>query len=85
MKSNLDLRIQELVLHGFEPGDCHRIGEAAERELSRLFTEQGTPPALVQEREVAQLDGGTFEAERGSTLEAVGVQVARAVYEGLTR
>ena len=45
---NIELHIEELVLHGFEPGDRHRIGEAIERELARLFAEQGTPPSLAQ-------------------------------------
>jgi hypothetical protein len=81
---SVELHIEELVLHSFEPGDRHRIGEAAERELSRLFTEQGTPPSLTRGHEIARVDGGTFEAKQGSTVEAVGAQVARAVYGGLS-
>ena len=84
MKPNIELHIEELVLHGFEPGDRYRIGEAAERELFRLFTERGTPPSLAHRREAARLDGGSFEAKRDSTVEAIGAQVARAVYGGLS-
>lgn len=81
--TEIELRIEELVLRGFAPGDRHRIGEAMERELARLFAERGTPPSLVQGREVARLDGGAFKVEPGSGAEATGVQVARAVYGGL--
>ena len=82
---NIELRIEELVLRGFAPGDRYRIGEAVERELTSLFTEQGTPPLLVQGSEIKRLDGGTFEVKPGSGAEAIGVQVAQAVYGGLSR
>ena len=80
--ASVELRIEELVLHGFGAGDRYRIGEAAERELSRLFAEQGPPPSLAQGRGTARLDGGAFTIDPGSTPEATGTQVARAVYGG---
>jgi hypothetical protein len=83
--TNVELHIEELVLHGFEPGDRYRIGDATERELARLFTEQATPPSLTQRSEVPRLDGGTFEVAPSSRAEAIGVQVAQAVYEGLSK
>ena len=82
---NVELHIEELVLHGFAPGDRYRIGDAVERELSRLFAEQGTPPALARGGDIGRLDGGSFEAKPGSRAEATGTQVARAVYGGLRR
>lgn len=82
--SSVELRIEELVLHGFEPGHHYRIGEAAEHELSRLFTEQGTPPSLARGHEIERVDGGEFEVKPDTTVEAVGAQVARAVYGGLS-
>jgi hypothetical protein len=85
VKRNVELRIDELVLQGFPPGDRHRIGDAAARELARLFAEQGTPPSLGEGGEVARLSRGSFEARPGLGAEAVGVQVARAVYRGLSR
>ena len=79
MNPNVDLHIEEVVLHGFASG--YRIGDALERELSRLFTEQGTPP--VREGYIGRLDGGAFEAKPDSTPEATGTLVARAVYRSL--
>ena len=38
---NIELHIEELVLHGFSPRDRDAIGEAVQRELTRLFVEQG--------------------------------------------
>ena len=42
----IELHIEELVLHGFAPGDRHPIGDAVEHELIRLFAEQGLPSLL---------------------------------------
>jgi hypothetical protein len=82
---NIELHIEELVLHGFAPADRYRIGEAVESELARLFDEQGVPPSLARESGIERLDGGAFEVAHGSKLEAVGVQVAQAVFGGLSR
>jgi hypothetical protein len=82
---NIELHIEELVLHGFAPGDRYRIGEAVERELARLFARQGTPPSLAQGGEIEHLDGRTFEVKPGSRAEAIGAQVAQAVYGGLSQ
>ena len=82
--ANLELRIEELVLRGFEPDDRYRIGDTVERELARLLADQGPPPTLAQGREVACLDGGAFEVKPGSKVEGIGVQVAQAVYGGLS-
>jgi hypothetical protein len=81
---NVELHIEELVLRGFAPGERHRIGEAVERELVRLLGEHGVPPSLAQGSEVERLDGGAFEVAHGSKAEAVGVQVAQAIYGGLS-
>ena len=82
---NLELYVEELVLHGFPAGDRYAIAEAVERELARLFTEQGAPLALARSGEVARLDGGSFEVELRGRAETTGTQIARAVYGGLSR
>lgn len=79
----IHLHIEELVLHGFPSGDRHRIGEALQRELARLFTEEQTPPALAKSAEIDRLNGGTFRTTGTARPEATGAQVARAVFGGL--
>ncbi len=81
---NVELHIEELVLRGFAPGDRYRIGDAMERELARLFDERGVPPSLARWSGIERLDGGAFEVAHGSKAEAVGVQVAQAIYGGLS-
>ena len=82
---HLEVVIEELVLHGFAPGDRYRIARAVEHELMQLFTEQGVKPSLVQGSEVAHLDGGAFKVAPRSKAEAIGAQVAQAIYGGLSR
>jgi hypothetical protein len=84
VKPNIELHIEELVLHGFAPGDRYQIGDAAERELSRLFAEENVPSSLAQSGGIPRLDGGAFDVKPGSKAEAIGVQVARAVNKGLS-
>jgi hypothetical protein len=81
----VELRIEELVLHGFPAGDRYRIGEALERELARLLTGQGAPPSIAQGGELARLDGGAFELQPDADAETIGAQLAIAIYEGLNR
>jgi hypothetical protein len=80
---NIAVYIEELVLYGFVPGDRYRIADAVERELARLFAEQGVPPSLIQDGEVVRLDGGVFEVAQDSKPETIGAQVAQAVYGGI--
>lgn len=86
MKSaNVELHIEELVLHGFAPGDRYRISEAVQRELTRMFAEQGAPPSFSDSLEAAHIDAGAFNVAPGSKSETIGTQVAQAVYGGLSK
>ncbi|HUW68083.1 MAG TPA: hypothetical protein VMW20_08545 [Candidatus Nanoarchaeia archaeon] len=80
---NIELNIEELVLHGFVPGDRHRIGEAVEQELTRLLADRGVPQSLERGGEIGHVDGGAFEVAQGSRPQVVGAKVAKAVYGGL--
>jgi len=79
---DLELNIEELVLHDLPGADRDLIAQAVQRELERLFVERGIPPSLEGGGEVARLDGGNFEARPGSSAEEIGTQVARSLYGG---
>jgi len=85
MMPDIELDIDELVLHGFAPGDGEHIGAAIKRELARLFAEQGLPAGLRADGAIARLDGGAFPVAPAATTAAIGAQVAQAVYGGLAR
>lgn len=82
---NIELHIEELILHGFPHGDRYRVAEAIERELTRLFVEQGIPATLSHGGEVAFLNGDSFNVAPGSKVEAIGTQVAQSVYGGINK
>ena len=81
----LRLHIEELIVDGSIAGDRARIARAIEHELARLISAQGVPGILSSSGAVPRLDGGQIQVAPGSRPEAVGRQVARSVYRGLTR
>src|SRR5947207_653199 len=66
------VHIEELVLHGFAPGDRYDLGEAVQQELTRLFARQGAPPRLAGRVETDRVDGGSIRLIAGSKPGAIG-------------
>ena len=83
MKSHSDihLHIEELVLHGFAPGDRHQIAEAVEQELVRLIAQQ--PLSAQKNISLERIDGGSFQMKSDARPASVGEQIAGAVHGGL--
>jgi hypothetical protein len=85
----LDLRIEELVLHGFERIDRHQVASAIQRELARLLREPAAHDRLRRRgatdarADADRLDGGAFIVPHDASAQAVGVQVARAIWRGM--
>ncbi|MDZ4721857.1 MAG: hypothetical protein SH847_25635 [Roseiflexaceae bacterium] len=77
---NIDLQIDELLLHGFAASERTQIAAAVERELSRILTEQGAPLHWAQGSNIALLNGGNFTIAANAGADAIGVQVAQAIY-----
>lgn len=81
---SVELRLEEIVLHGFPAVNRYRIGEALERELTRLLTGQGAPLGVTQGVELERLDLGAFELRPDADAETIGRQLAEAIYGGLS-
>jgi hypothetical protein len=80
---NIELHIDELILHGFAPADRVPIGEAVRHELTRLLMEQGMLQRFGGGGEAAELRGDAIRIDHGAKPEMVGKQVAAAVYRRL--
>ncbi len=85
MMHNIELHIDQLVLHGFKPGDRHRIGQAVELELTHMLSERGLPTSFTNIGEYTQLNGGTFNMAPNCRAETIGSQVAQSVYTGFSK
>jgi hypothetical protein len=84
MKPDIELRIEELVLHGVSRADARRVGAAVEAELGRMLAEQGLPSGLRGGAEIGAIDAGQVSLGAAARPESTGEAVARAVYGGLT-
>lgn len=82
---SVELHVDELVLHGFAPGDGWRIGDAVQQELSRLMTNQGLPWSHGGPVNIEHLDAGSFVAGPAMKTGSIGLQVAEKLHRGLAR
>ena len=80
--SEIDVHIEELVLHGLGPGDRWRIGDALEQELRGLLAAKGIPPAWFTSPE--RIDAGAISAICLTRPAVAGSQIGNAVYRGGT-
>jgi hypothetical protein len=83
MKPDIELHIEELVLHGFSNYNKYQIGQAVEREISRLLQEQGLPGTLSRHINFEHIDAGTFTLRPDSKAEIVGNNIANSVFKPL--
>lgn len=83
--ASIELHVDELVLHGFAPGDRYRIARALERELGRLLATQTDPQRFAEHAGAARIEAGAFAMTPGTTPETAGAQVARAVFGSIGR
>ena len=77
----IELHIEQLVLHGFPSRDRAAIGEALQQELQRLIAEQGIQLETVRQAGRGRLDAGSFNMQAGETPTGIGTQIAHTVYQ----
>lgn len=80
-RANLELAIDHLLLPDLPPSQRTRVVEVIEQELGRLWSEQGVPAGITGEHFF--LDGAQIEVPVGTPPQAIGVHVARALYNGM--
>ena len=80
---SVHVHIDELVLHGFAPADRHRIADAVQVELTRMFAEQGVSSVLRQGGEATRLKAEAISVTPTTPAGTIATQVARSVYGSL--
>lgn len=84
MEDNVDIRIDQLILHGFSSNDGYYIGRAFETELTRLIEEEGLPSHFSNSANLRVIDTEGFEYDPNAQPETIGKQIAASIYSGLT-
>jgi hypothetical protein len=79
----VEVHIEELILHGFAPGDRHAIAEAVEHELAQLIGQGQLPISHGNPVALKQVDAGTFQVKANSRPANNGTQIARLVFRGM--
>lgn len=77
-EANIELRIEELILHDLPYDQRHRVAAAIEQELTRLLGEHGAPPAFANNS--SPLEVNAVVVNPNLTAETMALQVANAIF-----
>ena len=77
----VNLRIEQLILHGFPITSRHSIGDATQHELVHLITTSGLPLRGAQ-GDLSRIDGGSFHVTSATKPDAIGSLIAKAIHGG---
>jgi hypothetical protein len=75
------VEIDELVLHGFDPHERYRIGDALQAELSTLLAGSGLDAA--PRPAIERVDAGGFAMAAGDDGAAIGRGAAQALHRSI--
>lgn len=84
LHSRIELEIGELILDGFTAGDRDAIAASLTRELTRLLGAESAAPFAPARQSVDRVDGGSITLPAKRHPDAVGVELARAIYRSVT-
>jgi hypothetical protein len=83
-RANVELHIDELVLHGFAARDRHRIAASLQRELTRLIAQGDVAHLPDRSMQVDRVDAGSFHLDPAARPSYIGQTVAQRVYRQLS-
>jgi hypothetical protein len=75
----IELVIDELVLHGFEPAQRHGVADAMQLELARLLTVQPDAFRDATSLEMSHVSGASVSVDAGARPAQIGAGVARSL------
>ena len=76
----IEVQIEELVLHGFDPANPWRIADALQQELRELLAARGVPSLWLSSPE--RIKGRGISSASLTKPERTGAEIARAAYRG---
>lgn len=84
MNQTIEINIDELVLHGFQPGDKKQISEALEIALMHVFAQRNVSPAFNQSADIHFLNAGSFGISSKSKPVQVATGIANSIHTTLS-
>jgi hypothetical protein len=81
--ARIELIIDELVLHGFAPGDRHAIGDAVQAHLENMLAADSTVPQ--RDISVDSLVPQQVVLSPKATAGTIGSGIAQAIHGGLPK
>jgi hypothetical protein len=79
----IEVHIEELILHGFEPINRWRIADALQQELRRLLGANGVPSVWLANPE--RIEGRRIPSASLTKPARAGAEIAGAAYQGSTK
>lgn len=76
----IEVHIEELILHGFEPANRWLVADALEQELRGLLGLKGVPFAWLSSPQ--RIEGGKLSSANLTLPAQTGAAIARATYRG---
>src|SRR5262249_847529 len=76
----IEVHIEELILHGFQPAHRWQVGDALQQELHGLLAERGLPSLWLSSPQ--RIGAGTISSAGLTRPAQVGADIAGAVYRG---
>jgi hypothetical protein len=79
-EAQIELHIEELVLHGFPLRDRHEISDYICHELRQLIIDRGLPRSFGRDLALRNLRGNEINLASTMVPANVGAEIARSVY-----
>lgn len=76
----IEVHIEELVLHGVDPQSRAAIGDKLKSELSELVAQRGLPETWLSNQE--RLDAAVIHARTSRNAQPMGASIAQAIGKG---
>jgi hypothetical protein len=81
---DIELHIEQLVLHGFDGRNAAHIEAAVQQQIMELLQDKGLPPSFAKSTEIRVLNAsGLLSLSPQTPATAIGSNIANLIFKGL--
>jgi hypothetical protein len=77
---DIELIIDELVLHGFAQRDRRSLSDSIAVELTRLLSDEGLPSGFDRDTAMLHVSGREIAVSSAAGTQGIGTDIARSIY-----